>query len=193
VRCFVAVDLPADVRRWLAEVQRELASRVPAGAVRWVRPEGTHLTLKFLGEVAPGRLGEIQAALGAALAPLASLRAEVGGVGCFPSLHRPRVVWAGVHDAGDGLGHMQRAIDEHLEPAGFAREGRPFSPHLTLGRVQEGQPPAVLEAVGEAVTGLEHGEPCTMPVERVTLFRSDLRPGGAVYSVLWEARLAHDG
>jgi 2'-5' RNA ligase len=189
VRCFIAVELSPEVCRLLGERQRALAVILPADSVRWVRPEGTHLTLKFLGDVALGRLAELDAAMRSAVEGQPCLEVEVGGLGCFPSARRPRVIWVGVQDASGGLGRIQRAIEDSLERIGFAREVRPFSPHLTLGRLHEGLPALVAGKVGEALQAAEAGGICVMPVRAVKLFRSELRPGGAVYTALREMTL----
>lgn len=183
VRSFVAVDLTQEVRQLLGERIRSLTASLPKVAVRWVRPDGTHLTLKFLGDVAASRVPQVETALQSALAGQAPFEVSVGGLGCFPSASRPRVLWIGIQDQSGWLGRMQQGIEAALARIGFPAESRPFSPHLTLGRLRDGLPPALARGVGEALGRESAGQPCTLPVGEVNLYRSELRPGGAVYSV----------
>jgi len=189
VRSFVAVDLSTEVRRLLVETIRSLAGSLPKETVRWVRPEGTHLTLKFLGEVAANRVPEIESSLQSAVEGQPPFEVVVEGLGCFPSASRPRVVWIGIQDPTGWLVRTQHEIEAALAGIGFPREDRPFSPHLTLGRLRDGMPPAVARGVGEALGRERPGQPCGMPVREIKLYRSELRPGGAVYSALWVGKL----
>jgi 2'-5' RNA ligase len=159
--------------------------------VRWVRPEGIHLTLKFLGDVPADRLDAIAEAMRAACTPHPPFSLSIGGMGVFPDPRRPRVVWLGVEEPGGTLLRMQRDVDRTISPLGFPPEKRRFSPHLTLGRVKQGRTAAELEALGQYATHarVRIGE---MAVHAVYLMRSDLRPDGAVYTELATAALAND-
>jgi 2'-5' RNA ligase len=134
VRLFVAIELPEDVRALLAAAAERL--RASEAAVKWVAPANLHLTVKFLGEAEEARLPEIVAALERAARGAGPLEARVSGAGAFPSAHRPRVVWAGL-DAGAALPSLVDAVERALAPLGFPREERPWSAHVTLGRVRE--------------------------------------------------------
>jgi len=184
VRVFVALEMPPAVKEVAAEIQRELMKS--KAAVAWVRPEGMHLTLKFLGEVIPQRLPEIETALDKAAEGSGSLQIAVDGIGVFPSARNPRVIWLGIDPQDDRLSRLQKRIDHGLEPLGFRAEEREFRPHLTLGRVRSSRG---LNELMEAVA-LPHrillGE---YALDQFHLIQSELKPGGAVYTKLWSVAL----
>ncbi len=185
VRSFVAIDLPADLRSRLGALEQDLDRRIPSGAVRWVRPEGIHLTLMFLGDVSPGDLAPIRDLLAYSASHAGVFRVTVGGLGCFPNARRPRVVWVGVQNPVGELRRLQAEVEGGLVRLGYPSDGRPFSPHLTLGRVRPEAGNAA-EAVGQAVEASQPPSLADIPVQAVCLFRSELRPGGAVYSLQGE-------
>jgi 2'-5' RNA ligase len=189
VRTFVAVHLPADLRRALAGTQERLR-RGPGGrAGRWVRPESIHLTLKFLGDVPATRLDAVYRAVASACAGRASFDLPVAGYGCFPNSRRPRVVWAGLRDTPGGeLLALQGAVEAAWAAAGFERDSRPFQAHLTLARINDraGQSEAVaLGAAVEALAAAASGALGHIPVARVSVMSSELRPEGPRYAELY--------
>ncbi len=193
LRLFVALELPRPVLEALETLQARLQADAAARAVRWVRPAGIHLTLKFLGEIPASRQADLIRAVEAAADGHAPLALQAAGLGCFPNAGRPRVVWAGL--AGDlaGLEALQRGVERALGPLGFPPEKRPFSPHLTLGRVRREAGPAEARALGALVMhhAAELGE---SPLARwtaaeVSLVRSELERSGARYTTLSEAPL----
>jgi 2'-5' RNA ligase len=190
VRSFIAIELSADVLRRVSALQERIVGDLPSGLVRWVRPEGIHLTLKFLGDVQADRLEVLSETLCGVCAPHAPFSLSIGGMGVFPNPRRPRVVWLGVDEPTGALSRLQRAVERDIAPLGFPTERRRFSPHLTLGRVRQGRSPAELEALGEYATRarVRVGE---LAVDAVYLMRSDLRPTGALYTEL--ARCPLDG
>jgi 2'-5' RNA ligase len=187
LRAFIAIELEPEILQRMGALQARLREEVPEGLVRWVKPEGIHLTLQFLGDVSAARVEAIAEAMRQTCAAYAPFRFTVGGMGCFPDARRPRVVWVGVDEPGGVLAGLQRSIVQALKPLGFAPEKRPFSAHLTLGRVKEGRP-AALQALGARVAqgGPEIGQ---QTAAEVHLIRSDLRPSGAVYTTLAVAPL----
>jgi 2'-5' RNA ligase len=178
VRCFVAVDLSPDVRVAVARAQATLRALLPRADVRWVEPAAFHLTLKFLGQVDDARLPAISAAVAAAVAGVETLPLAAGGVGGFPSLTRPRVLWAGVTAGVPVLRALAGALDRALEPLGFPPEARPFRGHLTIGRVRS---PRGLATLAQAVASAEAHDLGTWAAREVVLYESRLRPSGAVY------------
>ncbi len=178
IRSFIAVDLDAPVQRAVRELQGELA-RINAD-VRWVRPEGLHVTLKFLGSVEAARLERVHATLAAAMAGQPALHAKVRGLGAFPSWRRPRVVWVGLR--GDGMVELAARVEDALAPLGFEREQRAFTPHLTLGRVNSPRGWPRLEEVCKTHLDDDFGE---SDIDAVSIYRSMLQRGGAVYTLLW--------
>lgn len=159
--------------------------------VRWVRPEGIHLTLKFLGNVPTDRLDEIGDALHRACDGFGPLALTLADLGCFPNLRRPRVVWVGVHGDTDALGRLQASIEKHIAPLGFPTEKRRFSPHLTLGRVKRATR-SEAQQLGQQIGGMDVGTVATMTARAVYLMRSDLKPTGAEYTCLVSVPLEDD-
>jgi len=185
MRTFIAVDLDPAVKTALAGLLRKLRWRGPKG-ITWVREAGLHITLKFLGEIDEAMAGRVGTALESAAAAVPAFRLAVRGTGAFPGAPRaPRVLWAGTDEPAPFADLFSR-LETGLEALGFARETRPFHPHLTLGRVKS--PSGVRDVLGELERwrDVEFG---AMTVSGVTLFKSALRPDGAVYSPLTEARL----
>jgi 2'-5' RNA ligase len=175
IRSFIAVEVPADVRAKLAAIQERL--RQSGAEVRWVAPENIHLTLKFMGSVDEELMDDIITIMRESVAGLAAWTAEVKGVGSFPSARKPRVVWVGVADRDGQLDQIHRKLDRGLRRLGVAGESRRYHPHLTLGRVKSD----TLNLV-EAVDSLREMEVGSLSVESLTLFQSDLKPDGAVYT-----------
>jgi 2'-5' RNA ligase len=182
VRTFIAIELTPEILDKLGNLQARIREAVPPGLVRWVQPQGIHLTLKFLGEVPSSKVDDVAAAVQKAGASYAPFTLQVGGTGCFPNVHRPRVVWVGVQESSGTLQKLQGEIERAMVPLGYPPEGRGFHPHLTLGRVKGGSRDA-LEALGQYVhrANVQVGQ---MAVSAVHVMRSDLLPGGAVYTAL---------
>jgi 2'-5' RNA ligase len=183
VRCFVAVELPDGLKQDLVALQDRLKAGSPSG-VRWVDPHGIHLTLKFLGNVAAGRLPEIVRALRQAARGVSPFHLTAGGLGVFPNTGRVRVVWVGLTGDLEGLRNLQRRTESALAPLGFPAESRPFSPHLTLARVRDQVSPADRQGLGALVEGSRFESAWPIDVAAVHLMRSQLTGRGAVYSVI---------
>jgi 2'-5' RNA ligase len=131
----------------------------------------------------------VRESLAQAAATVRPFAFTVGGVGCFPDTRRPRVVWVGVHEPTGALERLRDAVEEHVAPLGFPTEKRRFSPHLTLGRVHRRALKSEAQEVGEVVAASAVGDIDEMRVDEVCYIKSDLRPGGAVYTVLSRAGL----
>lgn len=192
VRAFIAIELDPDVLAQVTKLQSRLQDDVPPGFVRWVRPEGIHLTLKFLGDVPLDALEDIAQALRTARAGCAPFALHIAGMGCFPNPRRPRVIWIGVDESSGTLERLAHNVERELGSLGYPPENRRFSPHLTLGRVKRGHSATDLEALGDYVTRakVSVGQ---MEVTAIHLMRSDLRPSGAVYTALATAPLEAQG
>jgi 2'-5' RNA ligase len=189
-RLFIAVELPPAVLSLLSQVQEQLKKRTPPGTVRWVNPDGIHLTLKFLGDVPVGQRGELERALTTAVQGHAPFTLSVSDLGCFPNPRQPRVVWVGIHETSGALLALRNAVEEHIAPQGYPTEDRAFSPHLTVGRVRREARRADVQKLGELVAGTPSSEESQRwQVTSVSLIRSELKPGGAVYTPLVHAPL----
>ena len=185
IRTFIAVEPSPEVRAAAAGLTDSLRRGWSAARVRWVPPVNLHLTLRFLGDTEESRIGPLGACLDGVAAGARACRLTLGSLGAFPDVRRPRVLWLGLKGAGTAdLRSLQRRIEEGVTGLGWERETRPFSPHLTLGRVRPGSEPAP----GEGWTRAAVPE-LALPVDEVVLMRSDLRPGGARYSPLHRSPL----
>jgi len=183
VRAFVACEIPSEWTEALAQTSRAL-SKAGLQYLRWVRPEGIHITLKFLGDVGRHLLPDILGAMQAAANPIPPFELSLQGLGSFGSHGHPRVLWAGIQGELGALRGMHERLDAELTELGFAREVRAFSPHLTLARVPD-DAPANAGASLAAALRTEH-LPSVAPsqVRELVLMRSQLGRGGAAYSRL---------
>ncbi|MEX0785485.1 MAG: RNA 2',3'-cyclic phosphodiesterase [Dehalococcoidia bacterium] len=186
LRLFVACELPEDVREALGRMQDELR-KLDAGALRFARPDGIHVTLKFLGNVEEARVSEITAALGAAIEPFA-LHLRPATLGGFPAASpgagdgaRLRVVWVGLEGDVDALGALARRVEAALAPLEFPAERRPFAPHLTLARVRDTASARERRTLSEVVGGYGVPPMPSMMLTSVVLMRSVLGAGGSAY------------
>ena len=188
MRAFIALDISHAARDALADAIKRLAGQ-DASQVRWVRPESIHLTLKFLGEVDPSQVGALLEAMGRGAEATAPLHLGLAGVGSFPSTGpgtgSPRVVWMGLKGDLHALGRLQEAVDREVcALGGFAPEGRPFRPHLTLGRVREQASSEERRRLGQMLSEAAPGSEVWWTVQEVSLVQSTLTPSGAIYKVL---------
>ncbi len=179
VRSFVALELSEEVRRRCAEVQARL--RPVARGTKWVEPHQFHLTLKFLGDVPGEEVPAISEALSRVAAGVEPFALTLRGAGAFPNPRRARVLWVGVSEGGEQAVGVAAAVEEALAELGYPPEGKPFRPHLTLGRVREPSPSPRLE---EALASLAEEECGSAPLDHLTLFASRLTPKGPIYSVI---------
>ena len=177
MRLFVALEIPTVVRQNLAALVDSL--RAITKEPRWVRPENLHVTLKFLAEVAEGKLDRILGAL-RAIRSEQQVTADFRGLGFFPDDKHPRVFWAGI-EASSNLKTLAADIDSAVLEFGIAREKRAFSPHLTLARIER---PRLPEALRAAITTNAHREFGSLQTNEFCLIQSKLRPSGAEYTTL---------
>ena len=184
LRAFIAVDLSESVRSALGQVQEVLERQ--RFRVKWVRPANIHLTLKFLGNIEGADVEKISGAMVQVAKDRKALSLVAKGIGVFPDIRRPRVIWAGLSGQVEMLQDMQRSLEGHLADLGFPKESRGFKAHLTLGRVKGKIDSERLEAAMSKCAGFE-SKP--FDVNRIILFKSELRPSGAVYTPVQEVSL----
>jgi len=188
IRSFIAIELPEEVKTGLNRLQTEL--KLPRhNFVKWVATEGIHVTLKFLGNIYPEKVAEITKVMEQASQGSVPFQLEISEVGAFPNLRQPRVLWLGIRGDIDKLVAWQQRIDSGLVPLGFAKETRPFTPHLTLARLREGVSPGDRRDFGELVIKTPVEVNFKVNVNSLSLIKSQLLPGGAVYSRLAEVKL----
>lgn len=188
-RLFIAIELPAGVVDGLAALQARLKKTTPAQAVKWVPPQGIHLTLKFLGDYPVERRDLLEQALSRAVEGMTPFGLAAHGLGCFPNANKPRVIWVGLERDLAPLGALRDAVEAHVAPLGYPTEARAFSPHLTLGRVRQEARREDVQQIGQAVTRLAASEVYPWQVTALSLIRSELKPSGAVYTPLFHAPL----
>ena len=184
IRSFLAIELPRAILKKIEEVQGDLKSS--RADVRWVSPDRIHLTLKFLGNIDESTIDPVAKSTEGLTHALSPFSLKVRGLGAFPHLKNPRVIWVGLVDEEEVLTSFQKELEKELEKIGLEPEGRSFHSHLTLGRVKSSRGRDELVERMERHREEEFGD---FQVERVILFKSDLRPAGPIYTPLRELRL----
>jgi 2'-5' RNA ligase len=188
LRAFVAIELPSTIQDAVQKASAPLRQALGAGLVRWVPPQNMHLTLKFLGDVSPANLDLLAQILKVEASQHKPFEMEIGGLGSFPSPKRARVIWVGIQPPA-ALEALQRNVEAAAARMGYPPEERAFSPHLTIGRVNQHINSADQQKIRTALENCQVGILGHAQVQSVHLFRSDLRPSGAVYTPLFCAPL----
>jgi 2'-5' RNA ligase len=183
IRTFICIEVPAPITERIARLQQTLRER--EAKISWVKTSNIHLTLRFLGDVTMVRIPAVGAAVGRAALRSRPLEIEVGTTGVFPSVKRPRVFWVGLPAVPDALADLHALIEEELARDGFPPDDRGFSPHLTIGRVRS---PRNASQVAEDLIAIGF-ERESFQAGKVIVMRSDMNPGGSIYSPLFHVPL----
>ncbi len=178
IRAFIAINIDPRIIREISEAIVQLRRAIPE--VRWVAPDKIHLTIKFLGDIEPSRVDPIANALEQALKVFPRFTISAKGLGVFPALRRPRVLWVGLE--GSQLVKLAAKVEAALEPLGFVPEGRGFQPHLTIGRWRQFD--GTSKKLAEELERWKRYEFGVSQVEAVALFQSVLKPDGALHQPL---------
>jgi len=186
IRAFIAIDLPSEIQDCLEKVTSQLKEQMGDAPVRWAATRNIHLTLKFLGDVSINNLEVLTDMLRAEAASQHAMVISIGGLGAYPKMRSPRVIWVGM-EAPAELMAFQRGIDTRVARVGYSRDRRPFSPHLTLGRVSRNAAPQEIRKIGDVLNLQKIGYLGIARIRSVHLIRSDLKPDGAVYTKLFTA------
>jgi RNA 2',3'-cyclic 3'-phosphodiesterase len=183
IRSFIAIELPSEVKSLLERIENSLKSGDPSCA-KWVSPESIHLTLKFLGNVSETKIEAVVQSLQKAAQNIPPFNLTIQGLGAFPNLKRPQVVWVGL--AGDlvQLQTLQKQVEANVSPLGFPSEARPFTPHLTLARVRDYASPQSQQSLGDLISRTQIEADYRVPVSSISLMKSQLTRAGAVYTRL---------
>lgn len=181
VRSFIAIQLPDEVKRALAELQEQLKLR-ESRYVKCVDPQSIHLTLQFLGNVVVNKLDEISDVMERATEGVSTFQLEVKGLGVFPNIKRVQVIWVGVGGDIEQLIGLQKCIETGMMPLGFNPEKRAFTPHLTLARLRDQATLYERQKLGQLITDTKFDKIFQMNVEKVHLMKSQLTKEGAIYS-----------
>ena len=188
IRAFIAIDLSQEILERIDQMSLDLRSRLEEIPVRWVPADNIHLTLKFLGNVSTANLEMLKEIMGNVVANHHECDISVGGIGAFPKTHNPRVIWVGM-EVPQELISLQHNIEIETARLGYSREHRPFSPHLTFGRVSRNASSQDVRAIAEILDSYKVGFLGATRITSVYLYRSDLKPEGAVYTPIYTAVL----
>ena len=188
IRCFIAIEIPEPIQNRLVRIQEMLRKQIQKAS--WVKPGNIHLTLKFLGDIAPDDLGSIGRALEAATNGHHSFSLQIGGVGAFPALARPRVIWVGVKAGSERVSSLAQDINSALNNRGFAVDTKKFNPHLTIGRLKE---KVNLSRYANEYRQYDRINGAEMTVNTISLIQSQLHSKGAIYSTLQSYSLRQHG
>jgi len=188
IRSFIAIELPEAVKLNLSQLEAQLKSGRQT-SVKWVAPESIHLTLKFLGNIVVESTKDIAQAMAEAAQGIPPFHLEVKDLGVFPNLQRVQVAWVGVHGEIDKLSQLQQRLDSNLLRLGFAPEGRPFTPHLTIARLRDNASPAERQAFGQLIASTRF-EAGAFTVDAISLMKSQLTREGPIYSRISQVALS---
>ena len=183
IRTFIAIEIPGNIVSKIRELQEGV--KVYGLKIRWVRPENIHLTLKFLGDVEAIKISEIAGVISKSVKGHTPISLKAKGIGVFPSIKRPRVLWVGLTGQLESLVQLQKTLDENLEVFGFVREKRPFKGHLTMGRIKD---KIDVKKFGDALMAFRSFESEIFNADHIVLYKSELKPSGAVYTELASAK-----
>lgn len=190
LRAFIAVEIPSGIRTMIGESTARLRADI-GPLVRWVPVENMHLTLKFLGDVSAANIEMLSQILRAEAGLFDCFEVQVGGLGCFPNVKRPRVLYIGIQ-APAALEALQRGLEAASRRLGYESEERGFSPHLTIGRVRQGVTSAEQQSIRRALEQTQIDSLGTARVDSLHLYKSDLKPSGSVYTRLYSAPLKNN-
>ena len=188
IRAFIALNLSQEILERIDQVSLDLRTRMKEAPVRWVPVENIHLTLKFLGNVSTANLEILKDILGKVVSSHHECDISVGGIGAFPKLQNPRVIWIGM-EIPQELVALQHIIEIETARLGYSREYRSFSPHLTFGRVSRNASAQDVHAIAEVLETFKVGFLGATRLKTVYLYRSDLQPEGAAYTPIYTAAL----
>jgi len=190
LRTFIAIEIPQNIHTAIDRQTAALKAALGSSLVRWVPTENIHLTLKFLGEVSPANVEMLAQMLTMEASQQQPFEMRFEGLGAYPNFRHPRVLWIGIQ-APAGLEGLQHGIEAASARLGYAGENRTFSPHLTIGRVRQTVQGEAMQTIRAALEGTQVGALGTAQVTNLTLFKSELKPTGAVYTRLFSAPLGN--
>jgi len=179
IRSFIAIELSPTIKAHIEEIQNKLKSST--SDVRWVRPEGMHLTLKFLGNIEEEKISALSDVVTQCTSDITSFSLTVHTLGAFPNEKNPKVIWVAASDDSGNLSTLQQTLEYRLSTMGFKVEKRAFSPHLTLGRLKS---PKGKKELCNNLSDHKQLECGTFEAREVCLFKSELKPRGAIYTKL---------
>lgn len=184
LRTFIAVELPNDIHDSLQKLKNNIKDSMPD--VRWTKYGNVHLTLKFLGDIEPSKVDMISVSIQNVANEFSPFTMSLARIGAFPNSRKPSIIWVGIEEGSGEVIQIANRIESSMEKLGFAKEKRPFRPHLTIGRVRELKHPSIM---AKSLESNEIGEIGRFRVEKLSFIKSQLDPSGSIYTTLSEALL----
>lgn len=184
MRVFIAINLSNSLRKKIGVYLEKLMVELGQKVIRWVKPAGMHFTVKFIGETPIEQVGWIINTISDIAEQTERFEIHISGLGCFPNCDRPRVITIGLTEPSGELLSLHTRLDAGLSKSGIKRDKRDFHPHLTIGRIRRQTPMAVVKSLGQEINSRHAVDLGIEAVEEIFLIKSELRPDGAVYTVL---------
>ncbi len=188
MRIFIAVELPDKIKEKIDTLITYFKTQLPKQALKWVRKENLHLTIKFIGEFPEDEIPKIKTIIDEVLTNQSEFSFSIEGLGMFPNSDNPRVIWLGI-TGGDPLISIHQQLNLSLAQIGVKTDHRPLSPHLTIARVRQGIDRATLSQIGNSLSEFRVDTLGSIIVDHITLFQSNLKPAGPHYKVLYSRHL----
>ena len=183
LRTFIAVDFPIEIKAKIEEITSYFKTQLPPKVIKWVDSNNMHLTLKFMGETPVNQLEAIKKAMHQVVTAFPILEIEVKDLGMYPNAKKPRVVWLGISGA-ENLITLHKQLDRALKEIGIQSEKRPFSPHLTIGRVRRSADPESVSTVGQTLSQFKVSSLGHVMINELVYYQSELTPQGPNYTIL---------
>lgn len=188
LRAFIAIDLPDQLQDALEKQITRLRQPLGDELIRWVPTQNMHLTLKFLGTISASHLEFLKQLITQTVESHAPFDMQINGIGSFPNSKQARILWAGIHAPAE-LSSLQKSLEAGTTRLGYEAEERPFSPHLTLGRVRQNIDQTGMQKIRITLASIQLGNIGSARVDSIHLYKSELHSNGSVYTKLFSATL----
>lgn len=188
LRAFIAIDLPDQLQVALEKQITHLRQPLGDELIRWVSTQNMHLTLKFLGTIAASHLEFLKQIITQTAESHNQFDMQISGIGSFPNSKQARILWAGIHAPAE-LSSLQKSLETGTTRLGYEAEERPFSPHLTLGRVRQNIDPTGMQKIRTTLAAIQLGNIGSARVDSIHLYKSELHSSGSIYTKLFSAPL----
>jgi 2'-5' RNA ligase len=188
LRTFIAVDFPIEIKEKIIEITAYFQSKLPPAQIKWVEPDHMHLTLKFMGETPHDKLVQIKQSIHQVISVFPSFEIEIKALGMYPNNQRPRVIWLGIN-AENHLILLHNQLDQALKGEGIKSDRRPFSPHLTIGRVRRNADQESIIQIGKILSQFKIASLGSIKIDEILYYQSVLTPQGPIYTILQSTSL----
>ncbi len=188
LRAFIAIELPKQLQDALEKQTTRLRQSLGDDLVRWIPTQNMHLTLKFIGNIAASHVEFLKQLIAQTAVSHSQFDLQISGIGSFPNSKRARILWAGIHAPAE-LASLQKGLEAGTTRLGYEMEERPFSPHLTLGRVRQNIDQTGLQRIRATLDSIQLGNIGSARVDSIHLYKSELRASGSVYTKLFSVPL----